>query len=210
MKTPHLAGLGTAGSTWYDHGFYLNGIIGGGYSSYLTRRETIGGAARGDTDGLDYTGTIGAGYEYRVGGLTVGPIAAVQYTTIGLKGFTERGSLAPLHLDDESGSSLLSEVGIRASYAWKVGRAVITPEARAQWLHEYQDSSQGIGASFAENSTASFNVYGPQIGRDSLLLEVGLSAQLSPRTSVFAYYTGDFGAANYTSHSVNGGFRISF
>ncbi len=197
-------------ASWFDHGFYVNGILGGGYTSYDTKRESLGGTARGRTEGSDYSALIGTGYEHHIGALTIGPIAALQCTTVSLNGFTEHGSLAPLRIDDQSENSLQSRVGLRASYAWKVGHVVVTPEVRAQWQHEYQDTSRGIGAGFAADSKTSFTVHGPEIGRDSLLLDAGASVQWSPRVSTFAYYTGDLGAKNYSSHSVNAGVRVSF
>ncbi len=200
----------SAYATWFDNGFYVNGIVGGGYSFYDLKRESLGGIARAETEGANFSGSIGAGYEHRTGPWTFGPIAALQYTTIGIDGFTEQGSLSPLKLSDQSESSFHSRVGARVSYAWKIGGVIVTPELRAQWRHEFQDSSRGIGASFAEDASASFNVRGPEIGRDSLLLDVGASVRFSPRTSVFAYYTGNVGADNYTSHALNGGVRIAF
>ncbi|MEO7933488.1 MAG: autotransporter domain-containing protein [Chthoniobacterales bacterium] len=195
-------------ASWFDHGFYVNGIVGGGLTSYDTERRTIGGTARGDTDGSYYTALIGTGYEHHIGGLTFGPIAALQYTTVSLDGFTETGSLAPLRISDQTENSLQSRLGLRASYAWKVGGVVITPEVRAQWQHEFQDTSRGITAGFTKDS--SFTVRGPEIGRDSLLLDAGASVQWCPRVSTYAYYTGNLGATNYSSHSVNVGVRVSF
>jgi len=55
-----------------------------------------------------------------------------------------------------------------------------------------------------------FTVTGPDLGRDSLLVDAGLSVQVNPALSVFAYYTGEIGRSNYSSNAVNGGFRISF
>ncbi len=43
------SGKGSLYATLYEEGFYLNGIVGAGYSSLDTRRRTVGGFARGDT-----------------------------------------------------------------------------------------------------------------------------------------------------------------
>ena len=196
-------------ASWFNRGFYVNGIVGGGYTSYDTERQTIGGTAHGDTDGSYYTALIGTGYEHHIGGFTIAPIAALQYTTVSLDGFTETGSLAPLRISDQSENSLQSRLGMRASYAWKVGGLVITPSIRAQWQHEFQDTSRGISTGFA-GSSDTFTVRGPEIGRDSLILDAGASVQWCPRISTHAYYTGNLGASNYSSHSVNVGVRVSF
>jgi len=54
------------------------------------------------------------------------------------------------------------------------------------------------------------NANGPKIGRDSLLLDAGVTVQLTPRVGVYSFYTGDLGRQNYTSHSINGGVKMSF
>lgn len=202
------SGKGSLYATVFDKGFYVNGIVGGGESSYETRRRTFGGIARGDTNGEDVNALIGAGYDHHIGGLTVGPIASIQYTQVSLDGFTEKGSLAPLHINSQSQDSLASNLGARACYAVNVGHVIVTPEIRAQWQHEYLDDRAGIGSSFAGGD--SFTVYGPHIGRDALVLDAGASVRLTACCSVFAYYTGDIGRQNYTSHSINGGVRFSF
>jgi outer membrane autotransporter protein len=85
---------------------------------------------------------------------------------------------------------------------------IVTSEIRAQWQHEYLDSASSIDAGFL--SRDSFTVRGPTIGRDALLLDAGISAQLNSRVTIFACYTGELGRENYTVHSINGGVRLSF
>ena len=97
---------------------------------------------------------------------------------------------------------------MQASYAFTLHKMTITPEVRAQWQHEYFEASRSIGASFLPGGA--FNVYGPNIGRDSLLLDAGVTVQLTARVGVYAFYTGDLGRQNYSSNSVNGGVQMSF
>ena len=193
----------------FDKGFYLNAIVGGGYSAYTTRRSTFGGIARGETEGEEFNGLIGGGYDQHLGAFTVGPVGSIQYTEVRIDGFTEKGSLAPLTINSQSQDSLKSALGARASYAWNVGNVTVTPEFRAQWQHEHLDDRAGVEARFGGGGD-SFTVHGPRIGRDSLILDAGVSVQLTSSCSVFAFYSGDLGRKNYTSHSINGGVRISF
>jgi outer membrane autotransporter protein len=199
--------LGLYGTVFSD-GFFLNSVLGGGLNSYDTRRDTLGGNARGDTDGTDYNALLGTGYTYRKGGLSVGPIASLRYSSVGIDSFTERGSLAPLKISEQSEDSLKSTAGMQASYAFLLGKTTVTPQIRAQWKHEYLDTARGIAASFLPGG--SFTVYGPETGRDSLLLDVGATVQLTQTVGVFLYYNGDIGGENYTSHAVNGGVQVSF
>ncbi len=203
------SGRGALYGTWFNDGFYVNALAGGAYNSYDTRRSTFGGKARGDTNGGEFDALLGTGYDFKCGGLTFGPIGSLQYTYIGLSSFTEHGSDAPLHFKRQHQDSLKSTLGIKASYDFNVCGVTITPEVRAQWLHEYLDSTPAVESSFA-SGVGSFSVNGAKIGRDGLLLDAGVTAQFNPNLAVFAYYTGDLARSNYTANSVNGGFRISF
>jgi len=202
------SGKGSLYATQQFGGFYLNEIVGVGYSSIDTKRRTFGGFARGQTNTTDFNGLLGTGYDFHTGPFTYGPVASLQYTTIGIDGFTEHGAVGALHIEEQRQDSLKSAVGARLAYTLKVGRVVFTPEIRAQWQHEYLDDRSSIDAHF--RSGDSFTVHGPRIGRDSLLLDAGLAVQLNSTVTIFAYYTGELGRENYTAQSVNIGARVSF
>ncbi len=202
------SGKASVYGTYYSGGFYLNGIVGGGYGSIDTRRLTIGGFARGETDETDFSALIGTGYDYHLGRWSIGPVASLRYSRIGIDGFHERGALGALWIDSQSGNSLISAIGLQTSYAAQVGRIRLTPFVRAQWEHEYLRGSSRIEAGFT--SEDSFTVEGPHLGRDGLLLNAGISAELTPRVGVFSYYTGELGRENYKVHSVTAGLRVSF
>lgn len=194
--------------TYYDKGFYVNGIVGGGYGSLDTSRLTAGGFARGSTNAADFDALLGTGYDFHHGGFTFGPVASLRYGRVGLDGFTEKGALGALRIDSQSEDSLLSTVGLQASYTTTLGHIPVTPFVRAQWEHELLTSTSSIDAGFTSADT--FTVQGPHIGRDGALLDVGISAQLTPRVGIFSYYTGDLGRENYNVQSITAGVRFSF
>jgi len=202
------SGKGSVYGTYYDEGFYVNGIVGGGYSSLDTRRLTVGGFARGETNGTDFDALLGTGYDYHIGGFSFGPLASLRYSRVGIDGFAEEGALGSLWIDSQSADSLRSTVGLQASYTAKLGHIPLTPFVRAQWEHEYLTSTSSIDAGFTSSDT--FTVQGPHIGRNGLLLDVGVSAQLTPTVEIFGYYTGELERENYNVQSISGGLRVSF
>jgi uncharacterized protein with beta-barrel porin domain len=139
-------------ATYYEGGFYVNGIVGGGYGTIDTKRRTIGGFAHGRTDATDFSALLGTGYDFHLGAFTVGPVASLQYGTAGIDGFTERGALGALRIDEQSQDSLRSAVGVKAAYTQRIGRMSLTPQIRAQWQHEYLDDSSSIDAGFSSRS----------------------------------------------------------
>jgi outer membrane autotransporter protein len=191
-------------------GLYADLAAFGGYNSYDTRRSAVQGQARGDTDGGEVNALFGAGYDFKAGGLTFGPTASFNYTYVGMNGFTEHGSLAPLDVHGSKGESLRTAFGLKASYDWKVGGIVIKPELRAAWQHEYGDTAYGLDSSFGSGAGDAFHVAGARIGRDSALLGAGFAIQCSDRCATYFYYDGELGRKNYQSTAVTGGLRLAF
>lgn len=186
----------------------MNGIAGAGYGSIETRRLTLGGIARGDTNGTNVNALLGTGYDHHVGQWTFGPLASLRYSRFGLDSFDEEGALGSLGIRSRDENSLLSTIGAQASYTATICRIPVTPFIRAQWEHELLTSTSSIDAGFTSAET--FSVQGPHIGRDGLLLQAGVSAQLTPRLGIFTSYNGDLGRENYTAHTITGGLRFSF
>ena len=60
------------------------------------------------------------------------------------------------------------------------------------------------------NAGGGFNVFGPEVGRDSLLLGAGVAVMLNERTSTYVYYDGELLRDNYDAHNVSGGIRVTF
>jgi uncharacterized protein with beta-barrel porin domain len=203
---------GTGGfyATVFGAGFYLDTSVSGGVSDYETHRTALLGTANGSTDSGTVNVLVAGGHDWTTGALTIGPIASFQYTYVGLDGFTETGSLAPLRYGDQSVNSIRSALGVKASYDWKIGGILIRPEVRASWQHEYGDSTYSIVAGFANGSGNNFTVDGPRIGRDSLLIGAGVAVLWNDRISTYVYYDGEVARTNYDSQSVSGGVRITF
>jgi outer membrane autotransporter protein len=87
---------------------------------------------------------------------------------------------------------------------------VFRPQLRLTWDHEYLDSEHAIDSSLASGAGSLFQANSPSLGRDSLGLGVGLSAQCSARVSAYVFYDGQFLRENYTSHAVSAAVNISF
>lgn len=192
-------------------GFYVDAAVNGGYNNYDTRRGAVQGTAIGSTSGYEINGLIGMGFDWKRGDLTIGPVASVQYSHVNVNSFRERGSLSALRVSDQSGESLRSALGFKASYDIRpLGTGiVIRPEVRAAWQHEFSDSGFALDSRLA-NGGGTFNVRGPEIGDDSVLVGAGVAVLWNERTSTYVYYDGEFGRSNYDSSNVSGGVRLTF
>ena len=197
-------------ATLFGNGFYLDTAVTGGPSGYHTRRTALQGTASGSTDGADFNVLVATGYDWKHGSLSIGPTATFQYSYVGLRAFTESGSLAPLVFPNQNTQSELTAFGGKTTYEWKIGHITVLPQISAAWQHEYGATAYSVIASFANGAGNSFSVEGPQIGRDSILVGAGASVILSDRVSTYLYYDGEFARTNYLSNNVSGGVRLSF
>ncbi len=194
---------------FHEGGFYTEALVGGGANSYDTRRGGLGGQAFGDTDGRQFDAYLGLGYDFHLGRVTLTPMASLLYTQVGIDGFDERGSLAPLHIESQEQDSLRSRVGLRAAYTAHVGAARVTPSFSAQWQHEYLETELPIDARFANGAGGVFTVHGPDAGRDSALLTAAVNIAWSRYACHLAYQT-DLGRTNYENQTVLVGLRVSW
>jgi len=203
------SGRGGVYGTFFDGGLYVNGYAGGGYNNYDTQRAALLGTARCSTAGGEFSTFLGSGYDLHRGGLTFGPVASLEYTYVGIDRFSESGSLAPLSFPAQSQDSLGTNLGMKVSYPWKFGRVVVTPQGSASWQHEFAYSALPVEARFANGAGDLFTVWGPHIGRDSALVEAGLTVQWCLRVATYLNYDGKF-SNSYQSNTVNGGCRVDF
>lgn len=190
-------------------GFFVEGLVGGGYNSYDTKRSAFLGNAQGDTNGVQFDAYLGVGYDMKWGNWTVTPMASLLYTLVGIDGFDEVGSLVPLKIDSQSASSLRLRVGPRIAYTTNIGAVRVTPFASAQWQHEFLDDELPLDARFSNDPDHVFTVHGLKIGRDSVLLSAGLNLAWS-RYAAYIAYQADLGRENYENQTALIGFRVSW
>jgi outer membrane autotransporter protein len=197
-------------ATYFDGGFYMDTAVQGGYDTYETNRVGLNGIAHSSPVGGDLNVLFAPGYNWTLGGLSFGPSAKFQYAYQSTNGFTESGSLAPLSVDSQHSTSLVSGFGMKASYDWKIDGITIRPELRLEWEHEYGDVATSVTSQLASGAGDPFTVTGPEIGRDSLHLGAGFAVVFSDRVSTYLYYDGQFFRTNYDASTVTGGFRFMF
>jgi autotransporter-associated beta strand protein len=194
---------------YYDHGFFVEGLLGGGFNSYETKRSALQGIAKAGTQGGELDAAATFGYDAKLGGLTVTPLAGLLYTLVGIRGADESGSLQPLHFENQSESSLRGRIGVRASFDGKCGAATVTPSLSAEWQRQFDGTELAFDSRFANGAGAPFTVHGPKTGSDSALLTAALNIGWS-RYAGYLAYQADLGRKNYESQNVLAGFRVAW
>ena len=195
---------------WYKDGWHVEATGGGGANVYDTKRQVVGQDANGDTQGTDGQGMLGGGYDWHIGEWTFGPRASVQYTRVDIDGFTESGSLAPLTVGSQSMDSLLTQVGMHVAHTSEIGTTLWTPDLWLGWQHESMDSVTAVNAQFANGQGNIFSSQGVPIGRDSAVVGLGLTVQLSKDLATYINYSTELMRNNYSVQNVSAGIRFSF
>ena len=200
-------------TTWYTGGFYVDASASGGWNQYDTRRTAFLGQENGSTDGAEFNGMVAAGYDWKKGCWTFGPVASFEYDYVEFNSFTEADtSLIPLHYPDQNQSAYRSNVGFRVAHeqVMKPGEGLtVVPELRASWRHDFGPEAYAIDSNFV-GCDDTFTVHGPWIGRDSAVVDLGLTAYCTPGLSAYIFYDGQFGRDNYNNNGISGGFRVAF
>ena len=109
---------------------------------------------------------------------------------------------ANLHVDSDIYQSVRTPVGFKVSRVFKGKRRGIVwvPESRLFYVREFADDSVRLQTSFANVPGIKFNAESGKWGRNSGLLGVGLSGQVSDRVTFRFDY--DYEIYNYTTANI--------
>jgi len=204
--------LGAIYAAWFTQGLHIEGMAGGGLNSYNTRRQGLQGLAKGSTDGIEWNGLLGGGYDWHDGSWSYGPQLVVQYMSAGINPFTEKGSLAPLHIESQTQDSLHTQLGADVRFRHYVPPTLtfITPELSLAWQHNYLTDNYALRSRLANGDGGVFTVHGPSVGTDSVLVSLGVTVQWKPSLSTYLHYTLQAGSSGYQANSVDAGLQLNF
>jgi outer membrane autotransporter protein len=204
-------GWGGGYAGYFGQGLYIDGAIFGGADSFSTTRATfLGGSATGNSSGYVFSTFAAGGYDFHLGQLTIGPTAALQYSSEEINSFTEHGSFVPLNVSSDIQDSLTTDLGFRGWYDVHFGQIGVRPFVRAAWQHEFLYSALPISASLVNIPGPPATFFSPSLGHDSAVVNAGVSVQWTRSFSTYVSYDGQLGRSNYNSNGVSGGFAISF
>ena len=203
-------------ATYTAGGFYADSVIGGGVSSYDVRRtiafSTIKRTAQSDQQSGQLNAALNLGYDFKVSGFTLGPIAGAQYTYVGIAPFTESGaSSLNLAVKQQNANSMRTTLGGRVAYTWNAtSKLVLIPEVRMLWENEFLNGSRPIDASLAGGKGPSFSGWTDAPSRSSAFAGAGVSAQFGANWNASLFYNVDFGRQTYLANMISASLGLKF
>ncbi|UHD16090.1 autotransporter family protein [Thiocapsa bogorovii] len=218
-ETWHIAGYGTY--HWSDRG-YVDAIVEYGWQSYDSTRNiryqvasttgAISRQAQADYDGTQFGVSIGTGYDFDEGPISYGFYGRAGYLQVDVDGFTEKGAGGlNLNLNDFSSTSVTTTLGARLSRVFNTSYAVLVPQARVEWEHEYDQDADMLVASFAADPIASaFGIDTDSPDRDYFRVGLGISAVFRYGLSAFINYDALLDKSDWTDNLIDVGVRWEF
>ncbi|MET0270788.1 MAG: DUF4394 domain-containing protein [Sphingomonas sp.] len=156
LKSWFAGGYGTAAvgplyvdlwGSYTDLDFALERTLAvGSYSTSLRARASKGRV---------WTGGAATGLSFQLNRFEIEPFAAVRYSDIRIRGFTEVNNVGGgaagaggLTVGDFDRVSLRTNVGGRIGTKFEVAGAIVRPQLRGGWYHEFRDQARVINANF--------------------------------------------------------------
>ena len=193
---------------WKQGSLHMEALVAGGVNNYTTQRQALGGTASGSTQGTQFSGQLGAGYDLKAGNVKIQPFVSGQYANVSFNDFTETGSAAPLSYGSQSEGHLSSDLGAAASRKWNLKDITLSPSVDVAWEHVYQGNIDGLSASFSGNGN--FTVNGPAMGTDAAVLGAGVNALFAKGLNAYVNYQAKVGLANGAEQNVSAGVNLGF
>jgi outer membrane lipase/esterase len=210
---------------------YLHGLASVGGQLYDMRRNIIytspgltpgtsvpvNQTAESETDGMEYTLGLGAGYDYPMGGFTIGPFVRLDYVKTELDRFQESipntrpGFGMALAFESQDVESFTTALGVQVAYPISTTWGVVLPQLRFEWGHEFLNDSRTIEGRFVNDpARTTFGITTEEPDRDFFNLGAGLSAVFARGRSAFLYYETVLGLKDITAHNIVAGLRLMF
>ena len=203
-------------ASYAKNGYYADATVGGGHTGFDTSRSikfsTIDRTAHADPNRGLLTASLNLGKDFKVRKFTLGPIIGVQYTHVGIGGFSENGADSlNLALARQNADSLLTTLGGRVAYTLELNKNItLTPEVRMQWNHEFLNNSRNINASLDGGNGESFDFATSDPYRSSVFSGAGVTARFGKDISGSVFYNVNFGSQHYVNNIISASMNISF
>lgn len=203
------------GSRLIGDRFYVDGGLQAGTAMFDTRRETIAGAATGDTDAFFAGGFVTFGAVFTLSedkkdgsGLYLMPNIGLSYLHESIDGFRESGT-AGLDMDDADGDSLRARLAVALQWAFPFETWQVRLGVEAAYAHDFLGEDIDFDGRFTAGGNA-FGTTAAALPTDVFSIGPTLDVGLTERDSLWLGYELEIDTDSGVSHGFNAGYRHRF
>lgn len=209
---------------YYSDNYYIDGIVSAGTGTFDMERQIViqsNNAEGSDNDGADRLATsetdssqislsVGMGTDFIRGASILAPYARAQLLKVDVDGFQETGAEGlNLEVKDQEIESLSSTLGFRASHVSNASFAVLIPQVRLEWVHEFSDDGREVSTVYVNDPRQNELVFSTDApDRDYFNLGLGVSAVFTGGTQAFIDYKKLVGMRDFEEDVVTVGIRF--
>ena len=198
-------GLFGAYGTPDGKGLYADGLIGGGYNNYQVSRTiqfgSINRTANSTPGAGELDSMLAAGYNWRKGNWSFGPVGSLQYTYFGVNSFNETGAQS-LNQNNQgwNASSMVSSLGANCAYSWQAKKDImVVPQINLGWQHEFLQNPYAINTTMGGTPYSNWSAVP---NRDTLYTGVGVTLEYKKTWNTAFFYNAAAGNQNITSQNI--------
>lgn len=197
----------SAGLGWSDNDFRRNAVF--QPSTRTLSREV---RAAGSADGKQAFASIGVGYDYADGPLSIGPYVRGRYTHSEVDAYSEtdlNNTGLAMNVGKQKATSLAGILGVRSSYAIGASWGVVVPQIRLEYEHEFEDDPRTTLTSFVlDPNNLQFPIVNDAPDRNYFNAGIGLLFVLPNGVMPYIDYEALLGYSNFDRHRVTAGIRF--
>jgi outer membrane autotransporter protein len=147
-----------------------------------------------------------AAYSFEAGAARFEPFANIAHVILSTDGFGEDGGAAALSAVGQTISTTFTTLGIRAEVPVELGETQATLSGGLGWRHAFGDTPTANQSLAGGNA---FTVAGVSPARDALILDAGLTLNLTGSATLGLSYTGQLGSG-ISDHGAKASLNVRF
>ncbi len=169
---------------------------------------------QGDTDANLRWAGISAGTDFAIGALGTGLYGGIAWSRASVDAYAETdlsSSGLAMNFESSSRNSLLGHAGVRGAYVIGTAAAVLLPQLRVEYQHEFRDDVQTLAGRLAlDASDTAYRMQGDSIDRSSIVVGAGVSALFPGGLTLFFDFEHLLGQSDFDRSRLTLGLRREF
>lgn len=177
--------------SYYKEDFYFDAILGYGDTDYDLDRIVINDNLSATTNGDEINASIGAGYQFNLKRSLINIHALLNYVDVNVDAYNEQtdGIELTANVNNFSKQSFVSNIGVEYSFNINTSFAVIAPQFKLGWEHQFEGNAVTISGNFVgEEISQPFEIDTNILDQNYFTAQMGITATFPHGISSYITY----------------------